>query len=188
MCYFSDAEKKVKNLEADCNSAMEDCASAERLKRAAMSERDELSEENSTLMREKNNAVEEKPRMETRLTDLEEEKVTRNFPQILKRPAFLNKFLTKNFQEEAELAVEEGEERNRKLNSQIDELSSEIALEKSKAKSAESARTQLEKQNREMKLRLSELEGDKNSRTKAELAALQSKLLQVEDERDSEAK
>ena len=39
-----------------------------------------------------------------------------------------------------------------------------------------------------MKLRLSELEGDKNSRTKAELAALQSKLLQVEDERDSEAK
>ena len=61
-------------------------------------------------------------------------------------------------------------------------------MEKSKAKSAESARTQLEKQNREMKLRLSELEGDKNSRTKAELAALQSKLLQVEDERDSEAK
>ena len=75
MCLFSDAEKKVKNLEADCNSAMEDCASAERLKRAAMSERDELSEENSTLMREKNNAIEEKRRMETRLTDLEEEKV-----------------------------------------------------------------------------------------------------------------
>merc|ERR1719249_438440 len=37
-------------------------------------------------------------------------------------------------------------------------------------------------------MRLSELEGDKSSRTKAELAALQAKLQQVEDERDSEAK
>ena len=72
---FSDAEKKVKNLEADCQSAIEDCQSAERLKRAAMSERDELGEENQTLMREKNNAQEEKRRMEARLTDLEEEKV-----------------------------------------------------------------------------------------------------------------
>ena len=86
------------------------------------------------------------------------------------------------------MAVEEGEERNRKLNSQNDELSSELALEKSKSKSAESARAQLEKQNREMKMRLSELEGDKSSRTKAELTALQAKLQQVEDERDSEAK
>ena len=40
-----------------------------------MSERDELGEENQTLMREKNNAQEEKRRMEARLTDLEEEKV-----------------------------------------------------------------------------------------------------------------
>ena len=55
------------------------------------------------------------------------------------------------------MAVEEGEERNRKLNSQIDELSSELALEKSKSKSAESARSQLEKQNREMKMRLMDL-------------------------------
>ena len=45
-----------------------------------MSERDELSEENQTLMREKNNAQEEKSHMETRLTDLEEEKV--NFSKV----------------------------------------------------------------------------------------------------------
>ena len=87
MC-FSDAEKKVKNLEADCQSAIEDCQSAERLKRAAMSERDELSEENQTLMREKNNAQEEKRRMETRLTDLEEEKVFRYDFLVLKNLSF----------------------------------------------------------------------------------------------------
>ena len=53
-------------------------------------------------------------------------------------------------------------ERDRNFKSLINELSSEIALEKSKAETAESVRTQLEKQNREMKLRLSEIEGDKN--------------------------
>ena len=67
--YFSDAEKKVKNLEADCQSAIED----------AMSKRDEPREENQTLMREKNNAQKEKRRMETRLTDLEEEKVNLSY-------------------------------------------------------------------------------------------------------------
>ena len=53
----------------------EDLTSAERLKRSAMSERDELAEETQTLNREKNSAQEEKRRLETRLGDLEEEKV-----------------------------------------------------------------------------------------------------------------
>ena len=53
----------------------EDLTSAECLKRSAMSERDELAEETQTLNREKNSAQEEKRRLETRLGDLEEEKV-----------------------------------------------------------------------------------------------------------------
>ena len=57
------------------NSLQEDLASAERLKRAAANERDELQEENQTLTREKNSSQEEKRRIETRLADLEEEKV-----------------------------------------------------------------------------------------------------------------
>ena len=55
----------------------EDLTSAERLKRSAMSERDELAEETQTLNREKNSAQEEKRRLETRLGDLEEEKVNK---------------------------------------------------------------------------------------------------------------
>lgn len=90
--------------------------------------------------------------------------------------------------EEVEMALEEGEERNRKLNAQIDELSAEVAMERSKAKQAETARGNLEKQNRECRARLAELEGDKSNRTKAELIAIQAKLTQVEDERDQEAK
>ena len=75
MIFFSrDAEKKAKNLEGDLSSCQEDLLSAERMKRAAQSERDDLSEENTTLLREKNQAQEEKRRMESRMGELEEEK------------------------------------------------------------------------------------------------------------------
>ena len=66
----------------------EDLTSAERLKRSAMNERDELAEETQTLNREKNSAQEEKRRLETRLGDLEEEKV-KNFSK-----KFLQQFLS----------------------------------------------------------------------------------------------
>ena len=64
------------------SSLQEDLASAEQLKRAAENERDELQEENQTLTREKNNAQEEKRRIETRLADLEEEKVFEEYTII----------------------------------------------------------------------------------------------------------
>ena len=86
------------------------------------------------------------------------------------------------------MALEKGEERNRKLNGQIDELSAEVAVEKSKAKQAKQAKTNLEKHMSEARAKLAELEGDKSSRTKAELVALQAKLQTVKDERDAEAK
>ena len=68
------AEKKAKNLEGDLSSCQEDLLSAERKKRAAQYERDDLSKENATLLREKNQAQEEKRRMESRMGELEEEK------------------------------------------------------------------------------------------------------------------
>ena len=64
------------------SSLQEDLASAERLKRAAANERDELQEENQTLTREKNSSQEEKRRIETRLADLEEEKVFEEYTII----------------------------------------------------------------------------------------------------------
>ena len=48
--------------------------SAERMKRAAQSERDDLFEENKTLLREINQAQEEKRRMLSRMGELEEQK------------------------------------------------------------------------------------------------------------------
>ena len=55
-----DAERKTKNLEEDLSSCQEDLLSAERMKRAVQCERDDLFEENTTLLREKNQVEEEK--------------------------------------------------------------------------------------------------------------------------------
>ena len=65
---------------------------------------------------------------------------------------------------------------NRKLNARIEKLSVEIAVEKSRAKQAETAKTKLEEQLREARSKL------------AELDALHARLQTVEDERDHEAK
>ena len=76
------AEKKAKNLEGDLSSCQEDLLSAERMKRAAQYERDDLSKENATLLREKNQAQEQKLRMEFRMGELEEEKDEVRFIQL----------------------------------------------------------------------------------------------------------
>ena len=61
-------------MEGDLSSCQEDLLSAERMKRAAQSERDEYLKENATLLREKNQAEEQNLRMEFRMGVLEEEK------------------------------------------------------------------------------------------------------------------
>jgi len=157
-----DAEKKAKNMEGDLAQANDDLMTSERLKRAAQSERDDLSEENAALARERNTAQEEKRRLEGRINEVEEEK------------------------EEVEMMVDEGEERNRRLNAQLDEAQSELSLEKSRSKQNESAKIALEKSNKELRQRLAEYESEKNSKVKAELEAVRAKLAAAEDERDQE--
>ena len=55
------------------------------MKRAAQSERDDLAEENTTLLREKNQAQEEKRRMESRMGEIEEEKEEVSFLSVIFR-------------------------------------------------------------------------------------------------------
>ena len=69
-------------MEGDLSSCQEDLLSAERMKRAAQYERDDLFEKSMTLLREKNQAQEEKRRMESRMGELEEEKEEVIFIQL----------------------------------------------------------------------------------------------------------
>ena len=63
----------MKNLEADLAHMQEDLAASERARKAVEAERDELAEEVSSGASNKNSLVEEKRRMEGRISQLEEE-------------------------------------------------------------------------------------------------------------------
>merc|ERR1719376_407559 len=56
--------------------------------------------------------------------------------------------------EEAEAQCEITEDRNRKLQAQNDQLTNELAIEKSNSQKADSARSQLERQNKDLKSKL----------------------------------
>ena len=71
---------------------------------------------------------------------------------------------------------------------QVDTLTTELAGERSAAQKSENARQQLERQNKELKAKLQELEGSIKSRFKISIAALEAKILQLEEQLEQEAK
>uniref|UniRef100_A0A8C9ZCY7 Myosin, heavy chain 10, non-muscle n=1 Tax=Sander lucioperca TaxID=283035 RepID=A0A8C9ZCY7_SANLU len=108
--------------------------------------------------------LEEKRRLEARIAQLEEEL------------------------EEEQGNMELLNDRFRKTNIQVDNLNTELAGERSTAQKSENARQQMERQNKDLKAKLAELEGTVKSKFKASIAALEAKILQMEDQLEQEAK
>uniref|UniRef100_A0A672TC74 Myosin heavy chain 10 n=1 Tax=Sinocyclocheilus grahami TaxID=75366 RepID=A0A672TC74_SINGR len=151
-------EKKLKSLEAEILQLQEDLASSERARRHAEQERDELADEIS------NTLLDEKRRLEARIAQLEEEL------------------------EEEQSNMELLNDRFRKTTMQVDTLNTELAGERSAAQKSENARQQLERQNKDLKTKLQELEGSVKSKFKASIAALEAKIIQLEEQLEQEAK
>uniref|UniRef100_A0A8C1QWA0 Myosin, heavy chain 10, non-muscle n=1 Tax=Cyprinus carpio TaxID=7962 RepID=A0A8C1QWA0_CYPCA len=151
-------EKKLKSLEAEILQLQEDLASSERARRHAEQERDELADEIS------NTLLDEKRRLEARIAQLEEEL------------------------EEEQSNMELLNDRFRKTTMQVDSLNTELAGERSAAQKSENARQQLERQNKDLKTKLQELEGSVKSKFKASIAALEAKIIQLEEQLEQEAK
>lgn len=72
--------------------------------------------------------------------------------------------------------------------SQIDQINTDLNLERSHAQKNENARQQLERQNKELKVKLQEMEGTVKSKYKASIAALEAKIAQLEEQLDNETK
>ncbi|XP_030207156.1 myosin-9 [Gadus morhua] len=157
-------EKKMKTMEADAMQYQEDVASAERTKRQAQTERDELQEEMSLLNTKLSLAADEKRRQDARIAQLEEEL------------------------EEEQVNTEMVNDRLKRTGLQNDQLTTEVSTERSAAQRLEGVRIQLERQNKELKLKLGEMEGTVKSKYKAAIAALEAKILQVEEQLDVESK
>lgn len=71
---------------------------------------------------------------------------------------------------------------------QIDQLNTDLNLERSHTQKNENARQQLERQNKELKVKLQEMEGTVKSKFKASIAALEAKIAQLEEQLDNETK
>ncbi|XP_051752178.1 myosin-10 isoform X2 [Ctenopharyngodon idella] len=157
-------EKKLKSLEAEILQLQEDLASSERARRHAEQERDELADEISNSASGKAALLDEKRRLEARIAQLEEEL------------------------EEEQSNMELLNDRFRKTTMQVDTLNTELAGERSAAQKSENARQQLERQNKDLKAKLQELEGSIKSKFKASIAALEAKIIQLEEQLEQEAK
>lgn len=71
---------------------------------------------------------------------------------------------------------------------QIDQINTDLNLERSHAQKNENARQQLERQNKELKVKLQEMEGTVKSKYKASITALEAKIAQLEEQLDNETK
>ncbi|XP_005802858.2 myosin-9 isoform X2 [Xiphophorus maculatus] len=159
-----ETEKKLKAMEADMIQMQEELAGAERVKRQAIQERDELQDEINNQAAKNAQAAEERRRLEARITQLEEEL------------------------EEEQCNTELTNDRLKKAMLQTDQINVELTAERSTSQRLEGARSQLERQNKELKLKLQELEGTVKSKYKANMAALEAKIAQLEEQLDIETR
>ncbi|GAB6031166.1 MHC class II transactivator [Chamberlinius hualienensis] len=159
-----EAEKRMKSLETEVIQLQEDLQSSDRARRAAESERDELQEEINNNANKGTFMADEKRRMESRIQQLEEEL------------------------EEEQTNSESLMDKARKSTMQVEQLTTELAAERSNTQKLENQRMLLERQNKEMKLKLQELETSHRTKTKATIAALESKISNLEEQLDQEVK
>uniref|UniRef100_A0AAZ3R6M6 Myosin-9 n=1 Tax=Oncorhynchus tshawytscha TaxID=74940 RepID=A0AAZ3R6M6_ONCTS len=160
MAQAKENEKKLKSMEADMIQMTEELASAERVKRQAQQERDELQDEINNQAAKNALIAEEKRRLEARIAQLEEEL------------------------EEEQCNTELVNDRLKRT----DQMTVELTAERSTSQRLEGARSQLERQNKELKLKLQELEGTVKSKYKATIAALEAKIAQLEEQVDIETR
>ncbi|TSK34818.1 Myosin-10 [Bagarius yarrelli] len=157
-----DSEKRLQTLEAELLQLTEELAVSERLRRQAQQERDELSEEILNTTSGKTALCDEKRRLEMRISQLEED--------------------LEEEQSNAELIAE----RHRKTTLQVETLTVQLTGERALVQKSEGARESLERQNKELKTRLSEMEGAVRDKHRLSVAALESKIENMEEQLEQE--
>ncbi|CAF0913604.1 unnamed protein product [Brachionus calyciflorus] len=156
-------EKKLKSFELQIMQLQEEKDAAERLKKQACLERDELQHEFDSVISGKNATSEEKRRLEAKITELEEEL------------------------EEEQTNAEVSNEKMRKLQIDLDKLNTDLLNEKSNTLKAENAKILIEKQNKELKEKVEELEESAKGRSKAVISSLELKIAAIEEQLHMEA-
>ncbi|XP_041978089.1 myosin heavy chain, non-muscle isoform X2 [Aricia agestis] len=159
-----DAERRVKALEAEALQHAEEVAAAERARRHAEAERDDRDDELTAGNAKITLLVDEKKRLEARIAALEED---------LDEEQSNNEILN---------------DRLRKSQNQIDQLTMELGTEKAATQKLESSKLVLERQNKELKAKLAELETAGRSKTKGLITSLELKVSNLEEQLEAESR
>ncbi|XP_052263225.1 myosin heavy chain, non-muscle-like isoform X5 [Dreissena polymorpha] len=161
---FKENEKRLKTLETDNLKLQEDLAAAERARRNAEAERDELQDEIGNNSSGKSALLDEKRRLEARISQLEDE-------------------LEDEQGSNADLV-----DKARKATMQFEQCQTDLQAERNVSQKLETQRMQLERAAKDLKEKLAELEGQLRTRTKATIAALEGKVANLEEQLDLETK
>ncbi|XP_040569834.1 myosin heavy chain, non-muscle isoform X3 [Lepeophtheirus salmonis] len=155
---YKELEKKVKSLEAELIQIQEDLTAAERGRRLAETERDELQEEINSKESRGSLLSDEKRRLDARIAALEEE--------------------LEEEQGNSEMLME----RAKKAQASIEQMTTELAQERGQVQKLENSKMLLERQNKELKAKLQEIETSQRVKAKATIAALESKIANLEEQ------
>ncbi|CAN9513645.1 unnamed protein product [Ophioblennius macclurei] len=159
--HSKDSEKRIQTLEAEVLQLSEELVVSEKQRRQLKQDVDRMEDEmvSSTA---KAAMIEEKRRLEARVSQLEEEL------------------------EEEQTNTELVTERQRKTALQVETLSVQLQGERTLTQKAEASREQLERQNKELKTRLGELEGAVRGKLKLSVAALEAKIETMDEQLEQE--
>ncbi|OWR44791.1 myosin heavy chain non-muscle isoform 1 [Danaus plexippus plexippus] len=159
-----EAERRVKALEAEALQHAEELAAAERARRHAEVERDDRDDELTAAAAKATLLIDEKKRLEARITALEED---------LDEEQSNNEILN---------------DRLRKAQNQIDQLTMELGTEKAATQKLESSKLVLERQNKELKAKFAELETSGRAKTKSMITSLELKVQNLEEQLEAESR
>ncbi|VDM60142.1 unnamed protein product [Angiostrongylus costaricensis] len=152
-------ERRLRSAEGENQRLAEANAMLIAQKRQLEQEKDELEE-----YRSRGGAIstEDKRRLEQKVAQLEEELEAE--------------------QNSTDMAID----KHRKAQQQLEQITTELSMERSNIQKSESERQCLERQNRELKAKLAELESSAQSRARAQVAALEAKIQNLEEQNSIE--
>ncbi|KAM9746242.1 myosin-14-like isoform 2-T2 [Menidia menidia] len=157
-----EAERRAKAAENEVLQLNEMLAAADRARKQAEAQRDDLAEELASCSG-RSLGAEERRRLELRAGRLEEEL------------------------EEEQAAMETLKEQLRRSQQQVEDLGAELAAERSAAQSAATFRQHLERQNRDLLVQIQDQDQNR-TRTRTSTAALEAKLREAEEQLELEAR
>ncbi|CAB3408223.1 unnamed protein product [Caenorhabditis bovis] len=150
-----DAEKRARNMEDEIKRLNSDLSAVSMSRRKAEAERDELLDELETL-KQSGIGNEEKRRLEARIADLEDQL------------------------DEETAANDLAQEKIKKAQQQVEQMTTDLAMERSLCERNESERNAFERANRELKQQLQEAETNASSRMRTQLSVAEAKIVNLE--------